>query len=172
MELLIPGLILVALMVYASTRIKKTAARAFEAEAIETAEFVIQKPDGFLTVIGGDPQYAFEAYSKEFGGVGAENFRQATAHVRVYEGIAVDEAAANLSNAGNEIVSDMSEVVGERHYRVIEAKRTEKGVGFSVFYKLAEREAMVYEFEIAALAETSDEFMRKIEAMLGSFELV
>ena len=32
MELLIPGLILVALMVYASTKIKKAAAAAFEPE--------------------------------------------------------------------------------------------------------------------------------------------
>src|SRR5580765_1394277 len=100
MDLLIPGLILVALMVYASTRIKKTAAAAFEAETIETDDFVIQKPDGFLNVINGDPQFAFEAYSKEFGGPGAENFRQGTAHLKIYEGVSADQAVANSSASG------------------------------------------------------------------------
>jgi hypothetical protein len=35
MEILIPGLILVALMVYVSTRIKRAAARAFEPENVD-----------------------------------------------------------------------------------------------------------------------------------------
>src|SRR5687767_8261126 len=48
MELLIPGLILVALMVYASTRIKRTAAAAFDRETVDTEDFIIQKPEGFL----------------------------------------------------------------------------------------------------------------------------
>ena len=171
MELLIPGLILVALMVYASTRIKKTAAAAFEPETIETDDFIIQKPDGFLNVINGDPQLTFEAYSKEFGGVGAENFRQGTAHLRIYDGISIDQAVANLSDSEIEITGDISEVVNEIRYRVIEAKRMEKGVDFCTFYKIAERNAKVYEFEIAALVETTDEFMRKIEMMLAGFEV-
>jgi hypothetical protein len=51
MEILIAGVILVAFMAYASTRIKRSAAKAFEAETVETDQFVIQKPDGFLNVI-------------------------------------------------------------------------------------------------------------------------
>ena len=171
MELLIPGLILVALMVYASTRIKKSAAAAFVPETIETHDFIIQKPDGFLNKINRDEQFEFEAYSKEYGGPGAENFRQGTAYLRVYDSISTDEAVANLSHEGVEITGDISEVVNEIRYRVIEAKRTEKGVEFRIFYKIAERNARVYVFEIAALAETSGEFMRKIETMLAGFEV-
>ena len=171
MELLIPGLILVALMVYASTRIKKSAAAAFEPETIETDDFIVQKPDGFLNKINRDEQFEFEAYSKEYGGPGAENFRQGTADLRVYDGISAEEAIANLSHEGVEITGDISEVVNEIRYRVIEAKRTEKGVEFRIFYKIAERNARVYVFEIAALAETSGEFMRKIETMLAGFEV-
>lgn len=171
MELLILGLILVAVMVYASTRIKKTAATAFEPETIETDDFVIQKPDGFLNKLNGDLQFAFEAYSKEFGGPGAENFRQGTAHLKIYEGISIDQAVANLSKSGVEITGDISEVVNEIRYRVIEAGRTEKGVELRVFYKIAERNAKTYEFEITALAETSSEFMRKVEIMLAGFEV-
>ena len=171
MELLILGLILVAVMVYASTRIKKTAAAAFEAETIETDDFIIQKPDGFLNKLNGDPQFAFEAYSKEFGGPGAENIRQGTAHLKIYEGISVDQAVVNLSDSGGEFTGDISEVVNEKRYRVIEAKRTEKGVELRIFYKSAERNAKTYEFEITALAETSGEFMRKIETMFAGFEV-
>src|SRR5260370_21728636 len=113
MELLIPGLILVALMVYASTRIKKTAAVAFEPETIETDDFIIQKPDGFLNKINRDEQFEFEAYSKEFGGAGAENIRQGTAYLMVYDDISVDQAVTNLSNLGVEITGDISEIVNE-----------------------------------------------------------
>ena len=67
MELLIPGLLLVALMVYASTRIKRTAAEAFEPETIETDVFVLEKPEEFLNVINHDLALELQAYSREFG---------------------------------------------------------------------------------------------------------
>jgi hypothetical protein len=166
MELLIPGLILVGLMIYASTRIKRTAAAAFDAETVETDEFIIQKPDGFLTVIGGDPKYLFEGYSKDFGGH-RSNFRLASMNVTVQPG-GIDAAIAQVPGA---VVSDIGEVVGEQHYRVVEATRSEDDVEHHMFYKLAERDGKVYRFEIDALAETSEEFLRKIEVMLASFEL-
>ena len=171
MELLIPGLILVALMVYASTRIKKTAAAAFEPETIETDDFIIQKPEGFLNVIGGDPQYAFEAYSKDFGGAPSEDVRQATAKLRIYDGMTVDEAVAKLQGAENEIVSDIAEVIGEQKYRVIEYISIEKNVKFRILFKIAENKGQVYELKIAALNNANEEFMRKIEPMLDSFEI-
>ena len=171
MELLIPGLILVALMVYASTRIKKTAALAFEAETIETDEFIIQKPDGFLTVLNGDPQYAFESYSKEYGATGAENFRKGIANLRIYDTSSVSEAAAQLAGSDDEIVRDISEVIGEHRYRMIEIKRIVGGVEFRCFSKLAERTAQVYEFQITVIAAANDEFMDNVEGMLNSFEI-
>ena len=168
MELLIPGLILVALMVYASTRIKRSAAAAFEAETIETDEFVIQKPDGFLNVIGGDPQ--FEAYSKEFGGLD-QNIRLATARLMVSSGSSVDGAVSAIRESGVEIVADVGEVIGERHYRVIESKLVDNGVGFRVFDKLAESGGKLYDLEVTVFAEAPEDFLNKAEAMLTSFEL-
>ena len=171
MELLIPGLILVALMVYASTRIKRTAAAAFEAETIETDEFIIQKPDGFLNVINGDPKYSFEAYSKEFGGTGAEDFRQGRANLTVSNAETIDEAVSRIKDSGDEIVEDMTEVVGTKRYRVIETTRVEKAVKFRVYYKIAEKGSKICVFEGVRLADASDEFGRKIEAFVHSFEL-
>jgi hypothetical protein len=172
MELLIPGLILVALMVYASTRIKRMAAEAFEAETIETDEYTINKPEGFLTVINGDPKYAFESYSKEYGGAGAEEIRQGTAKLHIRDRIGHDDAIKELLGPDAVKLSDESEIVGGIKYRIIETKRSEKGVELRIQYKTAERSGMVYIFETARLSETTPEFARKIEAMLNSFSCI
>ena len=81
MELLIPGLLLVALMVYASTKIKKAAAAAYEPESIETDRFAITKPEGMINPVNDDSPYLFEAYTKDFGVDDQKNERQVTAFV-------------------------------------------------------------------------------------------
>lgn len=171
MELLIPGLILVALMVYASTRIKRSAARAFEAEAIETDDFVLQKPDGFLNVIGGDSKFAFEAYSKDFGGEGAESIRRATADVVVKNNTSVKTIATEILRSGGELVDDRTDRIGGINYRMIEHITREQDVDFRVRSKLAERKGNVFIFTVRSIAKTTPEFMRDIEAMFDSFEL-
>jgi hypothetical protein len=166
MELLIPGLILVALMVYASTRIKRSAAAAFEAETVETDDFVIQKPDGFLNVIGPDPPYLFEAYSKGFGGY-AQDLRLARATLVAVDGT-IEESIKALDG---EIVGGIGEVLDDRHYRVIEVKRVVDDIEHRGFYKLAEKAGLVYRFEVDVLAEATPDLLQKAEAMLASFEL-
>lgn len=171
MELLIPGLILVALMVYASTRIKKTAAAAFDSETVESDDFVIQKPDGFLNKINRDEQFEFEAYSKEFGVDEAADFRQGSINLTIrYQGT-IDDAVAEIKADDVTVTEDMTEVVGSRRYRVIDAERIVKGISFHVTYKIAEKDSKIYKLEAVRLAETSDEFARKIEVMVSSFEL-
>ncbi len=46
---------------------KKSAAHAFESEIIETENFRLVKPAGFIHPLREVSDYAFEAYSKEFG---------------------------------------------------------------------------------------------------------
>ena len=167
MEILIPGLILVALMIYASTRIKKSAAQAYEPETIETDDFVIEKPAGFLTVIGGDPRYAFESYSKDFGGEAAPEFRKATAKITIFNSV---EAAAK-DRSDDQISSDISEKIGGRSYRVTEARRNVGGVGFKVFRKSSNRDGRIVRLEIVIIDEPTEEFLRDIETMLLSFEV-
>lgn len=171
MELLIPGLILVALMIYASTRIKKTAAEAFDAETIETDEFIVRKAEGFLTVIGGDSKYLFEAYSKEFGTGAAEEIRQGTAKLSVRKERSVEEAAQAIIADSSAVRSDLSEIIGERRYRVIELDKVKGDVPLRVFHKLADHGEKVYDFEIVILPETTDGFIRNIETMLNGFEV-
>lgn len=171
MELLIPGLILVALMIYASTRIKRSAARAFEAETIETDDFVIEKPEGFLNVIGGDPKFAFEAYSKEYGGEGAENIRLATANVTFRPATSINDAAKEILSGDGEVIYDRNAKIGGINYRLIERVIPESGLDFRVRSKLAEQDGKVIVLTIRSIAQTTPEVMRNIEAMFDSFEL-
>lgn len=156
MELLIPGLILVGLMYYASTRIKRYTAAAFEAETVETDDFVIDKPDGFLHVLNGDPNFAFESYSKEFGTNDASNIRKGTAKLRVRRGISLRDAAKEICRTGK-VSEDFNEVVDEHRYRMIVLDRKESDEPRTVSYKLAEKGGRVFEFEVSALSDFSDE---------------
>jgi len=168
MELLIPGLILVALMVYASTRIKKTVAQAFEPEAVDTDVFEIEKPEGFLSVINGDPELEFEAYCRDFGGEGAENVRQARVEIRLLMDSDLAGAVSKIKGSAK-VTSDVSEMIGERKYRLIETENTEKGIKTLEFYKLAASGANVCQLKVIALEETNVEIARKIETIIASF---
>ncbi len=168
MELLIPGLILVALMVYASTRIKKTAALAFEPESIDTETFSIEKPDGFLSVINGDPALAFEAYSKEFGGDGAEDIKQARVEIRHFEAGDLSAAVSTIKKT-SALTSDVSEKIGDTLYRLVEAERSEKGVGLLEFYKIAQSDTGVLELKVITLEETDPAIAVKVAEIIKSF---
>lgn len=167
MEILIPGLILVALMIYASTRIKKSAARAYEPETIETDDFILQKPAGFLAVIGGDPKLAFESYSKEFGGEIAPDVRKATANVLIFD----KQRRPADPNSDDEILSDISKKIDGRSYRVTEAVRTINDIAFRVFRKSSEKDGRIIRLEVVSIEETTDELLNDIESMLHSFEI-
>ncbi|MEJ7623983.1 MAG: hypothetical protein WKF34_08305 [Pyrinomonadaceae bacterium] len=169
MEILIFGVILVALMVYASTKLKKFTAAAFEAETIETDEFIVNKPDGFLHVINGNPNLVFESYSKDFGGPGAEEIRKATATLRVDVGRTIEHVLADRLPKDEASISDETEIVGEIRYRMIVAYLTSDGVGRRVHHKIAERDGKIYDFEVNTLSETTDDITRDIEAMITSF---
>ena len=171
LAILIPGLILVALMVYASTRIKKTAAAAFDAETVETDDFIIQKPEGFLNKLNRDKTFAFEAYSKEFGVGEAADFRQGSINLTIRDQGTVDDVVTEIKAGDVKITEDLAEVIGPRRYRVIDATRVVKDIDFHVTYKLAEKDGKIYKLEAVRLAETSDEFSRKLDLMVGSFEL-
>lgn len=170
MELLIPGLILVALMVYASTKIKKTAAAAFEAESIETDDFVIEKPEGFLNVLNRDTALELDMYSREFGEENTSNTRRARVNVRRYRVCKMDEAIGYIKERAA-IKTDIAEVINERKYRLIEAEMIEDGIGFRETYKLSEVGPDVYELRVTALEETNDELSRKIEGIVSSFAI-
>ncbi|HEX8368918.1 MAG TPA: hypothetical protein VF604_10285 [Pyrinomonadaceae bacterium] len=147
MEILILGIILVALMAYVSTRIKKSAAQAFEKETVETEDFSLVKPEGFLSPASGNSEYAFEAYSKDFGENDAAEYRKATVYVRKNP-----ERGENLPD---------------------ETERTEKGVTIQTFRKILKtnESGEIYELEISVLKDYRGQFFDKIKETLNSFSL-
>ena len=165
MELLIPGLILVALMVYASTKIKKSAAKAFEAEQIETDQFSISKPEGLLSRVDPKPPFVFEAYSKALGEKPFENIRQVTAEIRTLQNTDVANATNAVKNAVETVTSEKSLNDGY----LIEADEVRDEAATKGFYKIVRSNGDVFSLHISALKVTSDESLRKIEEMLDTF---
>lgn len=169
MEILIAGLILVALMVYASTKIKKSAARAYEPEVIETDDFFILKPEGFINPLNGDNEFAFLAYSKEFGTGGTEDIREASARISVYVDDNFDDICDRAKESVTEIISAKSyQSGGSRHY-IIAAESEENGKPIGVYFKIATNDPKVYTLHISVLSEHKENYLRRIEEMIDSF---
>jgi len=165
MELLIPGLILVALMAYASTKIKKRAAEAFEPELIETDAYRIQKPEGFLHVIN-SPDHDFEAYSKEFD-EGDFRIRRAKIEVDVFrdndmQGV-VKLIRQNASRT--EITSETGTVT------MVEADEAANEISLNAVYKIVAGAEAIYRLRFAVINRHRDDYSDKIDDTLESFAL-
>jgi len=168
MELLIPGLILVALMVWASTRIKKNAAAAFEPETVENEHFVIHKPEGFLHVLNDDSGLAFRSYSKEFGKVGDRDVRRATIEIERNVGTTVDEMKKRIEAQAESISSFETYLDGGEKAAWLITTDVVDGGEFEIFRKLVTRGTAVWETRGTALSDHRNEFAEKIEAALES----
>lgn len=171
MELLIPGLILVALMVYASTKIKKIAARAYEPETFETEQFSIEKPDGFIIPVADNEAQEFRAYTKEFGTDTAERLRQATAKISIYGDTTFEEARDRAKHSVRKVVSEKASYLGDAHVCELETASEKEGVPLKVYFKICQGREKIFELRISVLEELKDEYLRKTESMLASFEL-
>lgn len=148
MEILIIGGALVALMVYVSTRIKRAAAAAYEREIVETEDFTLVKPEGFLYPLRDDSEFAFEAYTKEFGEDDAAKLHQAKAFIKIHKNL--DDAELNEAT---------------------ETEKTENGVTIQTFRKVLRKSNKFYELEASVLSDYREKYLERINEMLGSFTL-
>lgn len=168
MEILIPGLILVALMVYVSTRIKRTAADAYERERVDTDDFAVTKPEGFIIIVNNEPNVVFGAYSKEYGLEKADAFRQVAAEVRIYKDQPLEKVRDSLLSAA-------SRSIDERHLAggslIVETETLRDGIAFDNELRLWEKGAATFEFRVTALAETRESNQKNIDELLSSFEV-
>jgi hypothetical protein len=169
MELLIPGLALVALMVYLSTRIKKSAAEAFEPEEIETDEFSIVKSRGFLYPLNSTSGLPFEAYTKDFGEDEAKKIRHARAELTFNQEANLAEVVENAKRSAENVLAEETVKQNDRNVTLLEADELENGVGISVFHKLVENGRGIYDLKISVLEEQKDTYLREIEKMRDSF---
>jgi hypothetical protein len=168
MELLIPGLILVGLMIYVSTRIKRSAAGAYERETVETEEFSITKPEGFIIIDSDEPNVIFAAYSKEYGTGDADAIRRVTAKLRVWRD-------RSVTAVRDDAAKDSSEIVDEQHLSdgsvILETLSQSEEVQLENEFRIGHRNDRTYEFSISALSETKADDQKAIDELLASFEL-
>jgi hypothetical protein len=162
MELLIPGLILVALMVYTSTKLKKSAAKALEREIVETESFSITKPEGFVHVLNGDPAYIFEAYSKEFGKAGKQDVRQTTARLRSLQNTNANEVALDVKKT-------LAEPISEGEY--ITGLKSDGDTVFEVCHRIVAKNGNIFDLEVTVMHDHADDLQEKIHELLGSFRV-
>ena len=165
MELLIPGLILVAFMAWVSTRIKKRAAEAFEAETIETENYLLRKPDGFLHVLE-SPDHDFEAYSKEFD---EGDFRLRRSKIEVDVLRDTNLAAACDSLRGNATAATVTEDGGNACR--VETDESANENPFKVVYKLVDTPRGIYRLRFVVLAKHAEDYLDKIDETLDSFTI-
>ena len=171
MELLIPGLILVALMVYASTKIKKNAARAYETETIETPEFSIVKPEGFICPVDHSAELVFAAYSKEYGRDQADGIRQAAAEIRKFGDANFDDICERAKIDSIRVVSEDVGILDGAKCCVIKAERIDNGITFDAIHKIIASDGKVYDLTVSTLPEHKDDYSSKIDMLLDSFTL-
>jgi len=173
MEILIVGFILVALMAYASTKIKKSAARAFEREEIETEEFAIIKPAGFINPINEKSAFVFEAYTKDLGKDEARFFRRARATLRVISGLNFETVCKDTKNSSGKIISKqfVEDAPDGRKIFLLESEKIKQAVKIFSFWKIIEsrERRKIYELQIAVLEEHREEFANEIGEMIDSF---
>jgi hypothetical protein len=168
MDILIIGLVLVALMVWASTKIKRSAARAFDAEQINGDGFTLEKPEGFLNRVYEKADVLFDAYSKDYGTGDDSNERAATAVV-----FSTDETineAASLEQS-RLTLSERSEIfeLGGSHCIIVTGRIERDGHSYSVSEKLLGSGGRTLVLKIESLEQQNGELTRKTEQMLQSF---
>jgi len=169
MEILIFGIILVALMAFVSTKIKKSAAQAFEREAIETEDFKITKPEGFINPINEDSAVAFEAYTKELGKNDAKNFRQAQAYLRIITNSDFEAVCENAKASADKILSE-SAFENPRVY-LLESEKIEKDVSIISSWKIVEniQKGKIYELQISVIEAYREDYAARTNEMIDSF---
>lgn len=166
MEILVPGLLLVAFMVWASTRIKKRASEAFDEETIETEMFSIKKPEGYLHVLNDSSGKAFRAYSRESATVGGKDMRQATIEIDVHRDYAIDDLVKTIEQKSDSIVEQNSYIDAGEKAVSLTALRTEGDAELQEQFKIVTRGQDVIEARTAILTDNLDDHSGKLEAML------
>lgn len=165
MEILIVGVVIVALMAYVSTRIKKSAASAFERETFDAPDFLLVKPEGFLNPVDAREGLAFYAYSKDYGVEDSAKFRQSEIKLRIYEIDNFREIVANAKKLADKVLSEKN----EGDVFLLKTENTEGKVSLEKQHKFVSKNGKIYELEIKTLEETKENYTQRIAETFESF---
>ncbi|CAN5480232.1 hypothetical protein BH18ACI1_BH18ACI1_20690 [soil metagenome] len=175
MEILIIGGVLVLVMVIVSTQIKKSAERAFEPEIVETEDFRLVKPEGFVHPIRDDSGYAFEAYSKDYGERGERNIWRAQVYLTVSANLDFVSACKNVRQEADKVLAEnilQAAPEGEKMC-LIESEKSEREVNFYEIRKIIEskKQQKTYDLQILVLKAFRDNYVGRIDELINSFRL-
>ncbi|MCY7375705.1 MAG: hypothetical protein LH472_07005 [Pyrinomonadaceae bacterium] len=171
MEIFIIGLAVVALMVFVSTKIKKSAAAAYDSETVETEEFKLFKPEGFIYPLNDDSGLAFVANSKDWGKNEASKFRQARAALRVISNSDFKIICENAKKSAGKIKSKnfVKDAPAGQKIFTLEGETLEDTVKILTFWKIVESRRKIYELRAAVIENYAEDFADKINEMTASF---
>lgn len=175
MEILIIGGILVALMVVVSTKIKKSAALAYEPETIETNNFRLVKPAGFLYPLREESDYAFEAYSKEFGEKSQRNIWRAQIYLTVADGLNYAKDCKKIKQEDGKILSEniVKDAPNDEKICYFEREINKDDATFFEFRKIVEsrRQQKTYDLKMLILDSFRSEFIGRVDELMKSLQL-
>lgn len=173
--IVILGLLIVALMVIVSTKIKRAAADAFEFEIVEKDDFRIEKASGFLHPLRDKPDFPFEAYSKLYGDRSTRNIWQARIRLRISDGLNFQKAVKEIKNGVEKFVSqrNFDDVANGQKGTIIETEKTENEIDYKVLRKIVQskKQAKTYELKTTMLEPSAGDYTQKAYEMMESFEV-
>src|SRR5215203_437289 len=169
MEILIVGVLIVALMVYASTKIKRSAAEAFEEETIETDEFSLLKPEGFLNPVEREDFLAFYAFSKDFGEEEtAEKVRQSLIKLKVLAGRSLTEICRDIKSNFEKV---LTEEKPDANTVLLKGERSENDVETILYHKIIAARDKIFDLEMTVLADYAEKYEERAEKLQASFRV-
>lgn len=158
-------------MVYLSTKIKKSAAEAFEPEVIETDDYRFEKARGFLHPLNNENAFELEAYTKEFGEADAKKIRQARGELTVNDNATFAEVLKSAKGAVGKVISEENIKQDDHRICLIDAEATEKGVDMVVFHKIVDGGKKIYDLRFAVIDEFKDDYLSRVEGMRDRFAI-
>ncbi len=173
MEILIIGGVLVIIMVIVSTKIKKSAAAAFEPETIEMEDFSIEKPAGFLHPLRDEPDFPFEAYSKLYGDKFTRNIWRARARLRIFENENLKDFVSRIksSNESVESTKQLNDLPENQKGVILRSAKTEDEVDYKILRKIIsiDSDRKIYELKTTILEPFGEEYTDTACEMMRGF---
>lgn len=133
--------IFIGILMLIKSQVKKAANAAFEEELVETEEFSLLKPEGYLTPI--DKQ--FEAYSRDWSEGG--HFRKSWAKLNILDGVKKNSKKQTEYNSKDVDIIELKRIIGD------------------------DKRKQTFEFTVSVVKEFKDEYLEKANQMLDSFKL-
>ena len=169
MEIFIIGLIVVAWMAYASTKIKKAAREAYESETVIGEGFSIAKSEGYMLPARDDNSpYEFEIVSKEFGGGDCAKRRQVSLTLNITGGSDLAGLRKEMRRQLTEITEDELLKDSQKTTLTMTGDRELEACPVRIFMRSFERGGKIFRFEAAATLEDLEDHEENIAAMLDS----